>query len=91
MTKKELIRSVSDSTRMTRKTAEKAVWAALEAITAELVSGKAVQLLGFGTFEIKERAARLGRNPQTGESIRIPATKVIWFKAGKTLKKRITQ
>jgi DNA-binding protein HU-beta len=71
---------------MTNKDAEKAVNAMLEVITDALVRGEKVQLIGFGTFEISERAAREGRNPQTGESVHIEASRAPKFKAGKALK-----
>lgn len=89
MTKNELIRTVSDNTGMTQKVAEEAISAALDVIANELVCGSTVQILGFGTFEVKERAARTGRNPHTGETMEIPATKVVYFKAGKALRERI--
>lgn len=89
MTKNELIRTVSDNTGMTQKVAEEAISTALDVIANELVCGSAIQLLGFGAFEVKERAARTGRNPHTGEMMEIPATKVVCFKAGKALRERI--
>lgn len=89
MTKNELIRTVSDNTGMTQKVAEEAISAALDVIANELVCGSTVQILGFGAFEVKERAARTGRNPHTGETMEIPATKVVCFKAGKALRERI--
>ena len=86
MTKVELIASVAAEAGMSKKDAEKAVNAALAAITEELKNGGKVSLVGFGTFEVRERAAREGRNPQTGEAIQIQAAKVPAFKAGKPLK-----
>ena len=89
LTKNELIKTVSDNTGMTQKVAEEAIGAALSVIANELECGGNVQILGFGTFEVKERAARTGRNPHTGETIEIPAAKVVSFKAGKALRERI--
>ena len=86
MNKAELISSISEKTELTKKDAEKALNAMLETITEALSSGDKVQLVGFGTFEARERAERQGRNPQTGEKITISATKVPVFKAGKALK-----
>lgn len=89
MNKAELIADVADKAELSRKDAEKAVNAALEAITEALKSGDKVQLMGFGAFEVKVRAARVGRNPHTKQEIYIPASKVPQFKAGKTLKDAI--
>lgn len=86
MTKVELIASVAAEAGMSKKDAEKAVNAALAAITEELKNGGKVSLVGFGTFEVRERPARNGRNPQTGAEITIPASKLPAFKAGKALK-----
>lgn len=91
MTKNELIRTVSDNTGMNQKVAEEAISAAIETIAGELAHGGVIQLLGFGTFEVKERAVRTGRNPQTGETMEIPAAKVVSFKAGKALRERINR
>lgn len=91
MTKNELIKTVSDNTGMTQKVAEEAIGAALNVIANELEGGGNVQILGFGAFEVKERAARTGRNPHTGETMEIPATKVVCFKAGKALRERINR
>ena len=74
---------------MTKKDAEKAVNAVFQSIEEALAKGEKVQLVGFGTFETKERAARVGRNPRTGDEIAIPATKVPGFKAGKALKNQL--
>jgi DNA-binding protein HU-beta len=74
---------------MTKKDAEKALNAVLAAIEEALKKGEKVQLVGFGTFEVRERAARKGRNPQTGQEIEIPASKVPVFKPGKLLKEKI--
>ena len=86
MNKAELVAAVAEKTALSKKDSEKAVNAAFEAITAALVGGDKVQLVGFGTFEVKERNARVGRNPKTKEEIQIPASRVPVFKAGKALK-----
>ena len=86
MNKTELIASVAEKAGMTKKDAERAVNAALDAITATLAEGGRVQLSGFGIFEVKTREARTGRNPRTKETIQIPATRVPGFKASKALK-----
>ena len=86
MTKTELIAMTAEKTGMSKKDAERAVNAALEAITAELTAGNRVQLAGFGIFETKTRQARTGRNPKTNETIEIPASTSVAFKASKTLK-----
>lgn len=86
MNKAELVAAVAEKTALSKKDSEKAVNAAFEAITAALVGGDKVQLVGFGAFEVKERNARVGRNPKTREEIQIPASRVPVFKAGKALK-----
>ena len=86
MNKPELIAAAAEQAGMTKKDAERCINAAIDAITASLVKGEKVQLSGFGTFEIKEREARLGRNPRTKEEIEIPATRVPQFKASKALR-----
>ncbi|MDH5042578.1 HU family DNA-binding protein [Enterococcus faecalis] len=86
MNKTELINAVSDSANLTKKEAGLAVDAVFESIQKSLSNGEKVQLIGFGNFEVRERAARKGRNPQTGDEIEIPASKVPAFKAGKALK-----
>jgi len=86
MNKTELIATVAQNAGMTKKDAERAVNATIEAITASLKAGDKVQLSGFGSFEIKNREARVGRNPHTRETINIPATRLPVFKASKTLK-----
>lgn len=86
MTKAELIAAVAAKTDCTKKEAEQIITATLNTISEELVSGGKVQLVGFGTFEVRERAAREGKNPATGETIQIAASKVPAFKAGKALK-----
>ena len=86
MNKTQLIASVAEIAKVTKKDAEKAVSAVLESVEAALVAKEKVQLIGFGTFEVKSRSARVGRNPQTGKEIKIAASKVPTFKAGKGLK-----
>lgn len=86
MNKTELISEVAQKANMTKKDAEKVVNAFFSTIESALKSGDKVQLIGFGTFEVRERQARKGRNPQTGEEISIPAARVPAFKAGKALK-----
>ena len=86
MNKAELIAAVAEKAGLSKKDAEAAVNAALDAITAALQEGDKVQLVGFGSLEVKSRAARTGRNPKTREAIEIPASKVPGYKAGKALK-----
>lgn len=86
MTRAELIVSVAEKAGIDRKTSERAVTATFETIKAALIEGDKVQVLGFGTFEVRERAARKGRNPRTGEEIEIKSSKLPSFKAGKSLK-----
>ncbi|MCC3356314.1 MULTISPECIES: HU family DNA-binding protein [Bacillaceae] len=86
MNKTELISAVAESAELSKKDATKAVDAVFEAVQNALSSGDKVQLIGFGNFEVRERAARKGRNPQTGEEIEIAASKVPAFKPGKALK-----
>ena len=86
MNKSELIAKVAETTGMSKKDATQAVEAVFDAISQALQSGEKVQLVGFGNFEVRERNARKGRNPQTGEEIDIPASKVPAFKPGKALK-----
>ena len=85
MNKTELVAAVAEKAALSKKDSEKAVNAAFEAITAAMVAGDKVQLVGFGAFEVKERNARVGRNPRTKEEIQIPASRVPAFKAGKAL------
>ena len=89
MNKSELIAAMAAKTGETKKDAEIALDAILAAITASLKKGDKVQLVGFGSFEVKKRAARKGRNPQTKEEIKIPASKAPVFKAGKALKESV--
>lgn len=86
MNKAELITAVSEKAELSKKDAEKAVKALTDVISEELVKGEKIQLVGFGTFEVSERAAREGRNPKSGEVMNIPASKTPKFKAGKALK-----
>ena len=86
MNKTELINAVAEKAALSKKDSESPVPAALDAITAALAEGDEVRLVGFGTFEVKKREARIGRNPKTKEEIQIPATKVPAFKPGKALK-----
>lgn len=89
MNKQDLIAAVAERSGLTKKDAEKAVNATIESIEDALAKGDKVSLVGFGTFEVRDRAARVGRNPQTGEEIRIAAAKVPTFKAGKLLKENV--
>ena len=89
MTKTDLINVVADASDLTKKQAEAAVNATIEAIASALKDGDKVQLIGFGTFETKESAEREGRNPKTGESITIPASKKVVFSASKALKEEV--
>lgn len=86
MNKTELINAVAEKAELSKKDAEAAVTAAVDAITEALTQGEKVQLVGFGSFEVKARAERVGRNPKTKETIQIPASKTPVFKAGKALK-----
>lgn len=86
MNKADLITAIAEKGELTKKDAEKAVNALVSVITEALAANEKVQLVGFGTFEVRERAARKGRNPQTKEEITIPASKAPVFKAGKALK-----
>ena len=91
MNKTELIAAAADKAGLSKKDTEKAVTAALDTITEALVKGDKVQLVGFGAFEVKERGERIGRNPQTKEEIKIPASKAPVFKAGKALKDAVAK
>ena len=86
MNKTELINAVAEKAELSKKDAEAAVTAMIDAITGALVEGEKVQLVGFGTFEVRERGARTGRDPRTNQEIQIPASKAPAFKAGKALK-----
>ncbi len=86
MNKAELVTAIAEKTELSKKDSEKALKAFIDVVTEELVKGEKIQLVGFGTFEVTERAAREGRNPQTGETMSIAASKAPRFKAGKALK-----
>ncbi len=89
MNKADLINALAAKNEISKKDAEKAVNAVLELIEEALKNGEKVQIMGFGSFEVKERAARTGKNPATGATIQIPASKAVVFKAGKALKDSI--
>ncbi len=89
MNKTELVAAVAEQAEISKKDAEKALKAFVDVITEQLKAGEKVQLVGFGTFEVSERAAREGRNPQTGKTMKIAACKAPKFKAGKALKDAI--
>ena len=91
MNKTELIAAVAEKAGLTKKDAERAVNATVEAITESLVKGDKVSVSGFGIFEVKNREARVGRNPRTKETIEIPATRLPGFKASKTLKDAVAK
>lgn len=91
MNKSDLVAAIAEKADMSKKDAEKALKAFEEVVTAELASNGKVQLVGFGTFDVAERAAREGRNPQTGKAMPIPASKAPRFKAGKALKDAINE
>ena len=91
MNKTELIAEVAEKAELSKKDAEAAITATIDAITAALCREEKVQLVGFGSFEVKTRAERMGRNPQTKEPIPIPASKVPVFKPGKALKDAVNQ
>lgn len=89
MNKTELVAAIAEEAGLSKKDAEKALKAFTDVVTAELKKGEKIQLVGFGTFEVSERAAREGRNPQTGEAMAIAASRTPKFKAGKALKDSI--
>lgn len=91
MNKTELVAAVAEKAAMSKKDAEKALGAVLETITDALTDGERVQLVGFGTFEVREREARTGKNPRTGEAIEIAASKAPAFKAGRALKEAVNK
>ena len=86
MNKTELVAAIAEKAGLSKKDAEGAVKAFTDTVAEQLKAGEKIQLVGFGTFEVAERAARTGKNPQTGEAIKIPASKAPKFKAGKALK-----
>ena len=89
MNKTELVAAMAEKTQLSKKDAEAALKAFTEVVTEELKKGEKIQLVGFGTFEVSERAARTGRNPQTGAEMKIAAAKVPAFKAGRALKDKL--
>ena len=89
MNKSDLVAAVAERTGLSKKDSEKALTATLETITSALEAGEKVQLVGFGVFDVKERAARIGRNPRTNEEIQIAASRSPVFKPGKALKEAI--
>jgi len=91
MNKTELIAAVAEKTGMTKKDAERVVSVTFDTIAQQLQEGEKVQISGFGIFEVKEREARVGRNPRTKEAIQIPASKAPTFKAGKALKDAVAK
>jgi DNA-binding protein HU-beta len=86
MNRTELVAAIAEKTELTKKDSEKALKALIDVVSEELKKGEKVQLIGFGTFEVTKRAARTGKNPQTGKAIKIPACKAPKFRAGKALK-----
>ena len=91
MNKTELVAAVAEKSGLSKKDAERMVSATFDPITAQLQKGEKVQISGFGIFEVKEREARVGRNPRTKEEIEIPASKTPVFKAGKALKDAVSK
>ena len=91
MNKTELVAAMAEQTNLSKKDAEAALKAFIDVVSEELKKGEKVQLVGFGTFEVSERAAREGRNPQTGETMKIAACKAPKFKAGKALKDAVNE
>ena len=91
MNKTELVASVAEATSLSKKDAEDAVSAVIASITKSLTEGEKVQIAGFGTFEVRERSERIGRDPRTSEEIIIPASKTPAFKAGKALKDSVNK
>lgn len=91
MNKTELVASVAEATSLSKKDAENAVSAVIASITKSLTEGEKIQIAGFGTFEVRERSERIGRDPRTSEEIIIPASKTPAFKAGKALKDSVNK
>ena len=91
MNKAELINAAAEKTGLSKKDTEAAITAAIDVITEALTQNEKVQLVGFGSFEVKSRAARIGRNPRTKEQIEIPASKTPVFKPGKALKDAVSK
>ena len=91
MNKTELVAAIAEKAGLSKKDSEGAVKAFTDTVAEQLKAGEKIQLVGFGTFEVAERAARTGKNPQTGEAIKIPASKAPKFKAGKALKDTVNK
>lgn len=91
MNKTELVAAIAEKTELSKKDSEKALKAFIDVVSEELQKGEKIQLVGFGTFEVAERAAREGRNPLTGEKMQINASKAPKFKAGKALKDAVNK
>ena len=91
MNKTELVAAVAAKTALSKKDAEKALSAVLETVSETLAAGEKVQLVGFGTFETKERGERTAKNPRTGETVTVPASRVPAFKAGQALKTKVAK
>lgn len=91
MNKTDLVNAVAEKAQFSKKDADKAVAAVIDSISSALVSGDKVQLVGFGTFEVRNRAAKQGHNPKTGEPMMVPASKLPAFKAGKALKDAVAK
>lgn len=91
MNKAELVAKIAEESKLTKKAAETALEAFVTSVETALKNGEKVQLIGFGTFEVRQRAARKGRNPQTKAEIKIPASKAPVFKAGKALKELVNK
>lgn len=91
MNRSELVAKIAERSELTKKDSEKALSAFIEAVTGELAKKGRVQLVGFGTFEVHDRSARTGRDPRTGNPIKIPASKAPTFKAGKALKDAVNK
>ena len=89
MNKTELVAAMAEKAELSKKDSEKALKAFIDVVSEELQKGEKIQLVGFGTFEVSERAARTGKNPQTGAAIQIPASKAPKFKAMKSLKEKV--
>ena len=91
MNKSQLVAAIAEKTGLTKKASEEALAAVLGSVECALVKGDKVQLIGFGTFGTKKRAARTGRNPQTGATIKVPASKVVTFAPSSTLKAKVNK
>ena len=91
MNKTELVAAIAEKTELSKKDAEKALKAFTDVVAEELAKGEKIQLVGFGTFEVAERPAREGRNPRTGETMKIASSKAPKFKAGKALKDTVNK